>query len=483
MADSEKDKNAAKVMKALLGKLYTILMGGDDTAPASTDSYVAWLAPGLPIDPDNLAFAKKGTAGKTGDEARDLLAQAADFSRIVNLVPDASGVIGLEHQQATFENDGRMLWDAYYTALNSSQVADGELTPEEEEKLEKFRGLLRTTKKEKNLVTDEETEVSVDGPVLVAYNEKMAAAIDASTIYNNKRISAMNADDPLIVQDWSLNADNYRAKVRTANAAWVSGGYRNEVNDMNAYIDQVTRRSLKLMKDHLLDQYARGMMTDIVGGGDFYITAPVPAGFAQSGGWTGFTFEEKNTETYDRSETNAWDAEIKGGWGLFSASAASKGSIKQENTSIDVSGFKCSFELVQVPISRPWFSPEFLTLKSWKFDERASLDKLSNGERPPTGSLIGYPTTCVFVRNLKMDFNELHDKSSDYAQTIHAQGGASFGPFVSGSAKYDRSVTENKFSSKITNDGLVVDGMQLIAMKCRLLPLAPDPDSAINKWV
>jgi hypothetical protein len=470
------------VMKALLGKLYTILMGGDATAPASTDSFVAWLAPGIPVDPDNLAFAAKGTTGKTGDEARNLLAQAADFSRIVNLVPDASGVIGQEHLKTTFENKGNMLWNAYYAALNSSQVADGDLTPEEEAKLKKFQGLLRTTKKEKNIVTEVETEVSVDGPVLVAYNEKMAAALDASTEYNNKRIGAMNADNPLIVQDWALNADNYRAKVRAANAAWISGGYKNEVNDMNAYIDQVTRRSLRLMKQDFLDQYARGKLTDLVSGGDFWITMPTSAGFATGKGWTKFDFAVSNVDTYSRSETNAWDAKLDVNVGLFKASAASSGGIGQADASVDVSNFKCSFELVQVPISRPWFAPEFLGLKSWQFDPRAMHDLLSDGQRPPKGTLVGYSTTCVFVRNLKMDFAELHNKDSNYAQKIHAQAAASYGPFVAASASYDRSVTENKFSSKITDDGLEVPGMQLIAMKCQLLPKSPDPDPKIKKW-
>jgi len=87
------DEQQAMVMKALLGKLYAVLMGGDTTAPASTDSFIAWLAPGIPIGADNFAFAKKGLAGKTGDETRDLVAQAADFARLVNMVPDASGVI------------------------------------------------------------------------------------------------------------------------------------------------------------------------------------------------------------------------------------------------------------------------------------------------------------------------------------------------------------------------------------------------------
>jgi hypothetical protein len=125
---------------------------------------------------------------------------------------------------------------------------------------------------------------------------------------------------------------------------------------MNAYIDQVTRRSLRLMKDHLLDQYEAGKLNHPIYG-DFFITAPVAAGFAKSNGWTKFTFKESNTDSYGRSETNAWDISVKGNYGLFGASVGSSGAISTEDGSFDASGFECSFELVQVPISRPWFSP------------------------------------------------------------------------------------------------------------------------------
>jgi hypothetical protein len=120
-----------------------------------------------------------------------------------------------------------------------------------------------------------------------------------------------------------------------------------------------------------------------------------------------------------------------------------------------------------------------LKLKSWKF---SNDDKLSNGGRPPEGSLIGYPTTCVFVRNVRMNFNELHKKDSKFAQDIKANAGASYGPFVAGNASYSRSVAENKSSSTVSEDGLEIPGMQLIALKCVLLPKAPDPDHKIEQW-
>ena len=160
----------------------------------------------------------------------------------------------------------------------------------------------------------------------------------------------------------------------------------------------------------------------------------------------------------------------------------STGSIDKHNTSVDISGFDCSFEMIQVPIVRPWFAPEFLKLKSWRFEPGAHHGLFSDGARPPKGDLIGYGTTCVFVRNLKMNFAELHKKDSMYVEAIKNNMSASYGPFVAVSGNYNRSVADNKFSSKITSEGLIVDGMQLIAMKCQLLPKAPDPDKTIQKW-
>ena len=45
-------------------------------------------------------------------------------------------------------------------------MVDNELTDEQKAKLEKFRGLLRVTRKVKDIVSDEEKEVTEDGPCL-----------------------------------------------------------------------------------------------------------------------------------------------------------------------------------------------------------------------------------------------------------------------------------------------------------------------------
>ena len=471
-----------QLMQSLLGKLYQILTGGDDTVIKATDNFIAWCAPGIPFSEEDLDFATKGLAGKTADETKKLLAQASDFSRLVNLVPDPSGVYNKEQQQNNYEQKGTLLWNVYNNVLQFSEVAEGELTEKEKAKIEKFQGLLRTTKKITDLINDEEKEVTVDGPVLAAYNQKMAEYLDAATEYNNKRLSALNADNPAVVQDWALNGSNYRRRVKVAMDAWTSGGYKNDVEQMNAYIAQVTQRDLTLLKRELQDQLQQGILKDLVSGADFYNTVFLPGNFARNPkGWTKFEFAESNVSTYERSETNAWSAGGSASYGLFKAGFSTSGEITSTQSSVDTSDFKMSFELVQVPISRPWFSPEFLTNTAWRFAANKGMSSLSDGAKPPHGQLVAYSTTAVFVRNIVIDFKELHNKDSSYTQKIEAKANVSYGPF-SLSGSYNRSVGEKKHDSKLGSQGLEVPGLQLIAFKCAILPQSPNPSAEIKSW-
>ena len=49
------------------------------------------------------------------------------------------------------------------------------------------------------------------------------------------------------------NAQNYRLQVKAAMDAWIAGGYRNEVDQMNAFINHVGLRDMTLWKQRLLE--------------------------------------------------------------------------------------------------------------------------------------------------------------------------------------------------------------------------------------
>lgn len=473
--------NQDQVMTPLLGKLYTILTGGDNVAPAATNNFIAWCTPGIPFLAEDFAFASGVLSGKTADEQKTLLSQAADFSRFVNLVPDPSGIYDTKAQQTTYEQKGIDLTRVYDNVLRYSEVASGDLTPEQEAKLKRFRDLQRVTTTRRNLVTEAEETVTEEGPVLKAYNEKMADYETAVLEYNNKRLSAVNADNPRIVQDWALNADLYRRRVRAADNAWVSAGYKNEVDQMNAYIDQVTQRDLVLLKASLQDLFARGRLTNPQDDMPFYLTTLTPANFAQSKGWTQFSFSEQNISTYASSETNAWNVDASYGRLGIGVGVSQTGEITQTNEKLDVTGFEMSFEVIQVPILRPWFSPEFLQNTAWRWANNSGQQPLSDGAKPPTGQLVAYPTTAIFVRNLLVNFAELHNESSSYTRNIQTQVSVGWGPFKL-KAGYGNRKAEEKFDSKVGAQGLQANGMQLIAFKCSVLPKSPNPSPDIKNW-
>ena len=107
---------------------------------------------------------------------------------------------------------------------------------------------------------------------------------------------------------------------------------------------------------------------------------------------------------------------------------------------------------------------------------------LSDGGAPPKGMLIGYPTMVIFLKDVKVNFNELHDESSEVTKQLKAKGGLGWGP-IKLSGSYQRDSKEQKVDSKLTDRGLEVNGMQIIGFRCRLLQKSPDPLPQIKEFV
>src|ERR671912_627498 len=70
-----RSKNMAEVKpsalaNSVMGKLYDVLTGGDETVPKSEDNFFTWCTPGIPVDPLDFEFLKQGlTAPATPDGA------------------------------------------------------------------------------------------------------------------------------------------------------------------------------------------------------------------------------------------------------------------------------------------------------------------------------------------------------------------------------------------------------------------------------
>ncbi len=464
----------------LLAQLYEIVTGGDAHVPPSRDNFFSWCTPGIPFTAEDFSFCTKGLGGgATVEEEKLLIQQAFNFAQAVDFVPDATGVYNQDPQQAIFRTAETRMSHIYGEILRLSKVVASDITDAEKAKLDKFRKLLRVTKKTKNLVTDEETEVTQDSPLLQAYNEKMAAYIATAIVYNNARVAAQSASgtnkEPVL--NFTNNAALYRLQVKAAADAWTSGGYRNEVDQMNAFINQVTQRDMALWKQRLLEMYGDAEMTALGPGQKFFYTSVIPGSFATAAGWTKFTMSHETVDSSTLSKTNGFSVGGGVNFGLFSVGANVRHESADYKSNFAVSSFKLSFDLTQVVVSRPWFYPEFFMNRGWTLPKGAgwTYDKWpSDGKLPPDGSFIAYPTTILFARNIVIESADFATAFKAHSSSTSAGMSVGWGPF-SLSGTYRHGEQSTNFHSEADAQSVTVPGMQIIGFVNHLVGKAPNP--------
>lgn len=472
--------------ETLLTQLNEIVTGGDDTAPKSPNSFVSWCQPGIPFEPSDFDFAVKGIGGGAdAEEDKLLLQQAFNFSQVVDFIPDASGLYKDDQQQAIFRTSEARLSHMYEEILRLSRVVKTELTAEEKAKIDKFRNLLWETKTVKNIVTDEETEVTVPGKVTNAYNAGMSKYIDEALVYNSARIAAQGATGPegkAAVANWTNNAQLFRLKVKAAKDAWVAGGFRNEVDQMNAYINQTTQRDMVMWKQRLLEYY-EGSMQDALGAGQrFFFSSPIPGNFAHSKGWTNYSVYHNETSSSTSSSRKSWKAGGRMPFSIFSGSASGETTKTKRTAEFSVSDFRMEFELAQVLISRPGMYPEFFMNRGWNLDKGHGwhFDKMpSDGAEPPDGMFVGYSTSILFARNIKIKSAEFESEYEKFTKEVKASASVGWGPFK---LKGSHGSNEESTFFETTRDGagLSVPGMQIIGFINHKIGKAPNPAEGLK---
>lgn len=537
-----------ELMNSVLGKVYDVLTNGDGVAPKSEDNFFSWATPGIPVNPEDFDFLNQGLTGvvkkskleelsptdrkekiSEGDETENqenieenrnsieitpelleklraedtskLYLQAENFARLVDFIPDI-GDITDEKTQASLrimQNEGT-LSDVYDYTLKMSQVMATELDEKTKEKIEKFRKLLTVEKTEKNIITDEETTVVVESPLVRLYNEKMAVYMDAALEYNSRRIDALDASDSKSVHYWAMNANILRNKVKAAMTDWISNGYKKEYEQIAAFISQVMSRDMSLLKQEYIDTLEKARLTGLASGSDFFYSSLIPGNFAQSSGWTQFKFSSSDYKRYQNSSYHSKSSKITTRSGsIFHRHKTEHKKTETDfsiNNSFDASNFYLTFEMCQVPISRPWFKQAFLNSKYWRFDENNVITEgqlLSDGNMPPKkGLLPAYPTSVIFIRNLYLHYGKSSGMSnyiSEYQQkSAEIGGGLNFGFFnISAGAGYGSGSTKSNSQSSneysYDSQGIKVPGMQIIGYNCHILGKTPDPNPDIKDWV
>lgn len=533
------DITPSVLANAIMGKLYDVLTNGDATVPKSSDNFFSWCTPGIPVDDEDFRFLSQGLTGVVTPQAASNLAavsaaaggtaggasttpakaqltpdqlnqlraqdvnavyqQAEMLARIVDFVPDVTQINNAQFAQFSVENNEGTLSDRYKLILQMSQVMAQQLDQATQDKIAKFRGLLQTTTQKTDLVTGAVTNVVGPSPLVQAYNQKMAAYDSAALQYNMARINALAANDSAAVQNWAINASILRNQVVAAMDDWITNGYKDDYEEIAAYISQVMQRDMSMLKQQYQQDLQNATLTGISSGSDFLYTALAPGDFVQSAGWSTFWFNIGDYSNYSNSSYNnsGWQAQAGASFlGLFGGggSASASQSRVQCNSGFSSSNFSLRFSICQIPIVRPWYKDAYLLSKCWRFDQSNPDYKnllVSDGGSPPKGYLPAYPTSVVFIKDLYLSLDKNSGAGSfiQQQQSSSAGGGGvvNLGPFcLGGSASHysNSGYSQRNVNYQWDDQGLSVPGMQIAGFKCHVVATkCPAPDPSITSWV
>jgi hypothetical protein len=478
---------SADLMKALMAKLYATVTGNDPSIKLPRSKFVSWCSPGIPFMNEDFNFCAKGTVGATAEETGLLQHQGWTLSKIFDYVPEVGegkGFIDKSMQQTMWASTQDTISKVYGDVLRFSKVLNNELTDDEKARLKKFRDLLVVT--EPNILGEMKTKPS---PMVDAYFTMMNDYLDAADEYSNLIIDAQSAkgQDPEAirrVQAFAQKNKFLKKKLEAAEGKWISQGYKNEYEQIVAYIAQVTEKSLVLYKEDLKQKYAASLQTSTNEGsaGDYYYTTLLPGNFAQSTGWTKFSFYAGDYETHYDKATNKWSVNGGVNFGLFSVKAEAGGSHTEENSSKAQKDFTASLEFTQIPIVRPWFDPGFFSMRAWTLDDawKLNFDKeISDGADVPVGRLVAYPVTALFVRNLRFKVDDSDEQTKFVESSIKAGGSVGYGCFNLGGS-YEHGSVKKDFKSHKEGGELVVEGIQMVGTINNIIPKAPNTNPAIK---
>lgn len=507
--------------KTLLAQLYQNVTGGDNYVPPAEDAFISWAQPGIPFHEDSFQFAVQGlsssaptpaaapaaavstaaaasgngsstSGGGTATAAppavdpaaqlRLMLQQAYNFAAVVDYIPDVTGTYNHDAQQTILRSSEARMSHIYGEILKFSKVVNYPLTPDQEAKLKKFRALLTTTRTVTDIVTGDEKQVTEDSPMIKAYNDKMSAYIAAALQYRTKRAKAQSASGQAgadAVADFANNADLYRLQVKEAMDAWVNEGYKNDVDEISAYINQTTQRSMLLWKQGLQETYADALVNGVSPGQTFYYTTVIPGDFATATGWTNYALTHEEVHSQSSYQTNSYSGSAGFSFGFFSVGASASHSDSTSDSSLQVNNFALSFDMAQVVISRPWFYPEWFLNRGWTLrkGEGWMYDEFpSDGAGLPgtKGNFIAYPTTLLFIKNLKITSQDFVDHYHAHQSSTSGGGSVGFGPFSLGGT-YSHASGNQSFDATVDGATLSVEGMQLIGMVNHRIGKAPNP--------
>ncbi|GAA3380852.1 hypothetical protein GCM10020367_69800 [Streptomyces sannanensis] len=472
---------------ALRNQIRETVLGGDAKVPANSRAFLSWLQPACVFSPEDFEFAEKGlNSAKTAEDVNRLNNQAWNFAMLFDFRPSATQAYERGTQEEILLHGEQIrLSDVYDQILRMSKVTKVNLSEAVEKKLAAARAELITMQTYTDFSTDQEVELPVPSDMKKKYDfyaQKYDAAVMAYNAKRNAAETATGTEGLAAAKDFEKNGQIYLNGVQRALDAWEANGFRNRVDSINAYINQTTQRSMLLWKRQMQQLFAAAQLTNVATGLPFHFTTAIPGGFAKAPGWTTLKITHNTCERLSETSGTDWSAGANINWGVVHIGGGAQGSETVTEGSLELDDFSLSYEITQVIIARPWLSMAFLTSKGWTLEPGSGgwgMDMPSDGARPPHGSLVGYPTSALFVRNVKIRSKKFADAYRDATSTIGGGGAIGCGIFMLGGSA-THSTSRNSYTSKLQDEELTMPGIQCIAVVNHLFDKMPQPDPQLK---
>lgn len=449
--------------KDLILQLEKLFSAGGGT---SANNYFAWMSGGLLYDKEQLAYLQmnlddlKTAALDEFGNGKSVYLDGINFMQLLNAIPSSNELKG------DYAQSGRMLWDEYASVLREAVFPNAkEKTDEDDQKLERIQ-----------------IQYTALEPAYLKYKklyDKAAAKYEAA--------KSAALFDPQKARMFALSTGKtLKSDADMAMNNWIGMGQKKTVDNLvnqtlnfnrefaNSWINTLMAKlkAYSLSDLNQLDEMGAPPYHTYLASNDFM------DGSAQ---WTEVTFDASSVSLVDSTTNRTFSSYTESNSGFWfwksrtTTTTTSRDHEKMDETKVAISSIK--FKCIQVPILRPWFEPGFLTCGAWKWRD-ANFAALSDGKPNPVGSLIAYPTTALFVKDVEVAVENM-ETLNRFMKGDQSSQFNSVGPFRLFRSRETSSRAEHKdYETTIKQDSsasgtVSISGTQLIGFKCFALPKAP----------
>ena len=434
-----------EIARSLYSKFYEVLFGKQEDNPGTFMSIVDG---GYIFSRDDFLFLRDNGLIDHRDKARN-------FASLVNSVPEGVG---------RWTKSPDSLNSRYVDWLTNSVVPNVPLTQELKDRL-----------REAEEFTERYSE---------QYNTWATNYSVAKNLYEfYERKSNRTEEEEITMIRLGTERD-------IAEREWLRLGKRFMFDEYMNEITNIQSMGYDGIKVKLREKYSKALEKYVDSQGQGFTPVLLyPPSFANPNiRWNKYEFHRYEKEEYKHNSTVNWGGNIGGLYGLFWGSANASGERREEEYTLDTEDLKISFEYTRVSMDRSiWLDTGLLRSRKWWWDGATREnprygEEFSNGKRLPEirGTWQMVPMEAIFTRKLEIRFDKSSERNRTVIQRMNGRASAGFA-FWRLKGKYS-STDERELTFETDHEwGVSCPEMQIIGFRCSLMPILPNPDTAMMR--